>query len=159
MGSGLFPEYDENTIYFSRVDVDEVFGSYSEHGFTLEDKHWPSVEHYYQAMKFSDESYQDKIRQAAHPKTARKLGRSRFKKIRKDWATVKSVYMSRALYTKCRSYPEITEKLLQTSEEKLVESSAYDYYWGCGRDRRGTNMYGQVLMKVRAKLREEAAAQ
>jgi predicted NAD-dependent protein-ADP-ribosyltransferase YbiA (DUF1768 family) len=37
----------------------------------------------------------------------------------------------------------------------LVESSNYDYFWGCGRDRRGENMYGKVLMNVREKLREE----
>lgn len=68
---------------------------------------------------------------------------------------MKVVFLTRALYTKCRTYPEISDKLLQTKQQKLVENSLYDYYWGCGRDRRGENMYGQVLMNVRNKLAEE----
>ena len=31
----------------------------------------------------------------------------------------------------------------------------YDCYWGCGRDTRGLNTYGKVLMNVRARLRKE----
>ena len=118
-----------------------------------------SVEHYYQAMKFEDESYQEKIRQADHPKQARKLGRNRFKKLRQDWAKVKPVIMTRAVYTQCRTHPELSEKLLATDNQRLVESSAYDYYWGCGRDRRGNNMYGKVLMNVRGKLKKEQQAE
>lgn len=155
MSEGLFSNPDQNTLYFSRTDVNEIFGAWSKHPFVLEEKEWPSVEHYFQAMKFNDIDYQEKIRQASHPKQARKLGRSRFKRIRKDWKKVKVVFLTRALYTKCRTYPEISDKLLQTKQQKLVENSLYDYYWGCGRDRRGENMYGQVLMNVRNKLAEE----
>lgn len=155
MRNGLFPEEDLNSYYFSRADVNEDFGTFSKHGFFLEDKEWPSVEHYYQAMKFSAKQDQEKIRQATHPKQARKWGRSRLRKLRKDWSKVKVVYMTRAVYTKCKTHPEIAEKLLATGDTKLVENSQYDYFWGCGRDRRARNQYGKVLMSVRAKLREE----
>ena len=37
----------------------------------------------------------------------------------------------------------------------IVESSLYDHYWGCGRDQRGHNYYGKMLMDVRDKLRAE----
>ena len=158
MAGGIFPEYDEHSLYFSRSDAGEVFGTFSQHSFQLEDKQWPSVEHYFQAMKFTDQADQEKVRQASHPKQARKMGRSRFKKIRKDWPKVKTLYMTRAIYTKCRAYPEIAAKLLATDDEKLVENSQYDYFWGCGRDRRGENHYGRVLMNVRDKLREEAVS-
>ena len=153
---GLFPPDDENSLYLSRADVLEDLGTFSKHAFQLEDKVWPSVEHYYQAMKFDSEQQQEKVRLAEHPKQARKLGRSRFKRIRKDWRKVKVVYMTRAVYTKCRTYPEIAEKLLATGDQKLVENSQYDYFWGCGRDRRGDNHYGVVLMNVRKKLLEES---
>jgi len=65
------------------------------------------------------------------------------------------VIMTRALYTKCRTHPEVAERLLSTGEARLVENSQYDYFWGCGRDHRGHNTYGQVLMDVRSRLREE----
>jgi ribA/ribD-fused uncharacterized protein len=70
---------------------------------------------------------------------------------------VKELYMTRAVYTKCRTHPEVSEALLATAELPIMEASQYDYYWGCGRDGRGHNTYGKVLMKVREKLRGEAA--
>ena len=154
---GLFPPDDENAIYLSRANVMEDLGTFSKHSFQLEDKIWPSVEHYYQAMKFENDAQQEKVRLADNPKQARKLGRTRFKRIRKDWRKVKVVYMTRAVYTKCKTYPEIAEKLVATDGQKLVENSQYDYFWGCGRDRRGENHYGVVLMNVRKKLIEEAS--
>lgn len=158
MAGGLFSEEDVDAIYFSRTDRDQNLGAWSDHPFVLEDKEWPTVEHYYQAMKFEDAAYQEKIRRAETPKQARKLGRRRFKKLRADWHKVKVVYMTRALYTKCKTYSNVARELLDTQNLKLVENNNYDYYWGCGRDRRGTNMYGQLLMNVRSKLREEGVA-
>ncbi len=159
MSNGLFPDLDVLNHYFSRSDVNEVFGSFSRHSFELEGREWPSVEHYYQAMKFESEAEREKIRLAPHPKKARRMGRSRLRSIRKDWKQVKRVYMTRALWTKCKTYPEIAQKLLATGDLVLLESSQYDYYWGCGRDRRGNNYFGKALMGVRQKLREEAATQ
>lgn len=157
MAKELFPSEDTNAIYFSRTDFEEVFGTYSNHPFHLEEREWPTVEHYFQAMKFEKPEQQEKIRSAGTPKQARKFGRSRFARIRKDWKKVKVVFMTRAVYTKCRAHPEIADKLLATGESRLVENSLYDYYWGCGRDRRGENKYGEVLTNVRKKLKEELA--
>ena len=106
-------------------------------------------------MKYAEPEKQEKIRNAESPGKARQLGRKRFNNLRKDWKQVKEVVMTRAVYTKCRTYPHIAEELLDTNDTKLIENSQYDYYWGCGRDRRGTNTYGKVLMKVRTKLLDE----
>ncbi len=138
--------------------MNDPLSTYSRHGFELEGRFWPSVEHYFQGMKFEDPADQDRVRLAPHPAKARKLGRSRFRKLRKDWSKLRRVIMTRAVYTKCRTHPEVAERLLGTGELRLIERSQYDYYWGCGRDRRGHNTYGQVLMDVRSKLREELAA-
>lgn len=153
---GLFPEEDDNTIYFSRSDANDDFSSTSLHSFFLDEKTWPSVEHYYQANKFSDATYQEKIRLSPTPEQAKKLGGTRFKRRRKDWKKIKTTIMTRALYTKCRTYSHIAENLLASQNKKLVENSQYDYFWGCGRDRRGENHYGKILMNIRHKLSEEA---
>jgi ribA/ribD-fused uncharacterized protein len=151
-----FPPIDDTALFLSRSDPNESLGSFSMYGFELEGVEWPSVEHYFQAMKFVDDVYQEKIRQAPHPQKARKLGRRRLKKIRSDWSQVKDVIMTRGVYTRCRTYPNLAQQLLATGDRQLVENSQYDYYWGCGRDRRGNNAYGKVLMSVRSKLLEES---
>ena len=155
MTESLFPNKDDNAMYFSRADESELLGTFSEHSFILEDKEWPSAEHYFQAMKFESSAAQEKIRLAQTAKHARKLGRSRFNRLRKDWAQVKKVYMTRALYTKCRAHEAVAQALLATENLRLVENSQYDYFWGCGRDRRGENNYGEVLMNIREKLKED----
>jgi ribA/ribD-fused uncharacterized protein len=146
----------EDAVYLSRSDVNEPLSSFSRHGFELDGHFWPSVEHYFHGMKLENPNEQEKVRLAEHPEKARKIGRSRFRKIRRDWSKVRRVIMTRAVYTKCRTHPEVAERLLATEDIKLVENSQYDYFWGCGRDLRGHNTYGQVLMDVRDKLREES---
>ncbi len=148
-------EPEDNYIFLSRTDVDEMLSSFSRYGFDLEGVHWPSAEHYFQGMKFDDASEREKVRLAEHPRKARRLGRRRRIGIRRDWSQIRRVIMTRAVYTKCRTHPEVAQRLLDTGDKTLVESSQYDYFWGCGRDRRGQNVYGAVLMDVRKKLREE----
>ena len=155
----LFPPADQNFYRLSREDVNHPLSSFSKHDFFLDDKQWPSVEHYFQAARFVDENYKEKIRQAEHPRIAQKLGKTRFKKTRGDWAKVQDIVMTRAVYIKCRSHPEVAQTLLETDDQKILETSAFDYYWGCGRDGRGKNAYGKVLMNVRDKLRQEAEPQ
>lgn len=152
-------ESTDNTVFVSRTDANEVLSTYSRHGFDLEGVHWPSVEHYFQAMKFEDPGEREKVRLADHPKRARRLGRRRFVRIRRDWSKVRRVVMTRAIYTKCRTHPDVAQRLLDTDDRPLVETTQYDYFWGFGRDRRGSNVYGAVLMDVRKKLQDEMEGQ
>ena len=156
----LFPDQDENTLYLRRSDPEELLGSFSSHPFKLEGQEWPTVEHYFQAMKFieTEPDYAKKIALSKDAKQASKLGRKKKSKLRKDWSKVRTIVMTRALYTKCHAYPIVKEALLATNDQRLLENNQYDYFWGCGRDRRGENAYGKVLMDVRRKLLEEDRA-
>ena len=151
----LFKQLDEDSILLSRIDPNQELGSCSKHGFHLDDAQWPSVEHYYQAMKYKSPDFRDRIRNTHHPKEARKLGNSWLRKKRPDWKRARKVVMTRAVYIKCRTHPEVAKLLLETGDRQLVNNGEYDYFWGCGRDGRGHNTYGKVLMSVRSKLREE----
>lgn len=142
-------------LTLSRFDVQQPLASYSKHTIELDGAEWPSVEHYYQAMKFEESEYRDAIRNATHPADATKLGKSKKHGRRKDWDKVKVTYMTRATYIKCRTHPEVAAALLASGEKTIVETSQYDYFWGCGRDMRGNNAFGKMLMGVREKLREE----
>jgi len=151
----FFPDTSQESLYLSMNDKEELLSRNSDHAIKLEDKQWPTVEHYFQAMQFESSDYQEKIRNAISAEQAIKLGKTWFKRKRKDLNQVRTILMTRALYIKCRTYPEVTERLLETEELRLVENSQFDYYWGCGRDHRGENHYGEVLMNVREKLLSE----
>ncbi len=155
--SGLFAEEDQNTHYFSRSDPEEVLGTFVALSFELDNHNWPTVEHYYQAMKFDAPDIQAKIRACATPEKARKMGRSRFRKRRSNWRQLKTTIMTRAIYTRAKTHAHMASTLEQSEDQRLVENSNYDYFWGCGRDRRGNNHYGNILMNVREKLRKEQA--
>ncbi len=151
----LFNNTEQERFALSRIDPTNPLAAYSKHSFELDGEQWPSVEHYYQAMKFEEGEYRDSIRNATHPADAAKLGKSKKHGRRKDWDKVKVTYMTRATYIKCRTHPEVAAALLASGEKPIVETSQYDYFWGCGRDMRGNNAFGKMLMAVREKLREE----
>ncbi len=144
-----------NSYYLSRSDVNHPLSSYSRYAFELDGCEWPSVEHYYQGMKFEQDALREAVRLADHPEKAKKLGKTNKRMVRKDWPQIRQVMMTRAVYIKCRTHAEVAAALLATGEQHIVESSQYDYYWGCGRDGRGNNTYGKLLMAVRDKLKQE----
>lgn len=153
----MFSSKNTEKHYLARTDVDNPLSAYSRYGFELDEAEWPSVEHYYQGMKFDDMDTRELIRAADHPANAAKLAKANKKKIRKDWKQVREVMMTRAVYIKCRTHASVAELLLATGDTQIVETTMYDYYWGCGRDGRGHNTFGKVLMAVRDKLIEESA--
>ena len=151
----MFSSSNVNRYYVSRDDVHHPLSAWSKFGFELDGVEWPSVEHYYQAMKFEPGELRESIRSADHPGEASKLAKANRKRVRKDWSKVREVMMTRAVYTKCRAHQAVTDALLATGDQEIVENSMFDYFWGCGRDGRGNNAFGKVLMAVRDKLREE----
>lgn len=153
------PQPEKEMLTIKRNDATNPLASYSKHSFELDGYEWPSVEHYYQAMKYGEAAYAEKIRNAPRPEDAAKLGKSRWHKKRKDWDAVKVTVMTRGTYIKCRTYPEISEMLLNTGDIDIKDNSQYDYFWGIGRDQRGHNAFGQMLMDIRDKLREEQGAE
>ena len=151
----MFFSDSSNRYYLSRSDVSHPLSSYSRFGFELDGAEWPSVEHYYQAMKFEQAELREAVRSVDHPEKAKKLAEASKAQLRKDWPQVREVMMTRAVYIKCRTHEEVAAALLATGDQQIVESSQYDYYWGCGRDGRGHNAFGKVLMAVRDKLKQE----
>ena len=138
----------------SRSDANHPLSSYSKTGFELDGAVWPSVEHYYQGMKFEGD-LREQIRTADHPEAARKLASDNKPMLRRDWPKIREVIMTRAVYIKCRTHESVATALLASGDLEIVETSQYDYYWGCGRDGRGRNAFGKVLMAVREKLQQE----
>lgn len=124
---------------------------------TLDGKIWPSVEHYFQAMKFpSDPAYQEQIRVAKNSNAAKTLGVSKEKPIRQDWDTIREDVMKKAIAAKFEQNPALKKMLLDTQNRPLIDANTTDSYWGYGRNKKGKNRLGALLMELRTKLRDSA---
>ena len=142
----------ENALSFSRFDSDHFLSPQSMHGFELEDKHWASAEHYYQCAKYSTAPYAAKIEAAPSAQQAYRLGNVWWRRRRADFKAVRKTLMTRALYSKTIQNAEVQQALLATGEQWIIENSAYEHYWGIGRDQRGDNYLGVIWMDIRRKL-------
>ena len=147
----------EDIYFYSTKPEHREFSNFHEASFTLDDKEWPTVEHYFQAAKFqANPEYQEKIRRAASPAAAKKLGASKAVPIRSNWDTFRIEVMRKAVEAKFSQNEDLKEKLLETGNRNLVEASPTDTFWGIGKSKKGQNMLGKLLMELRGKLSAES---
>ena len=147
-------------IYFygSKEQPYGCFSNFSAHGFELDGLWWPTSEHYFQAQKFAGTPQVEEVRRVQSPKQAAMRGRSRARPLRADWEQVKDDVMRRGVLRKFETHADLRAILLGTGDEQIVENAPGDYYWGCGADGSGKNMLGQILIEVRAILRERESS-
>lgn len=119
---------------------------------------YPTVEHYFQAMKTLDKTQRFNIAIQPTPGKAKREGRR--VQLRSDWEQVKEQVMYEALIKKF-SDPLLRKLLLDTGDEYLEEGTTWhDNEWGvchclkC-QDIVGKNKLGKLLMRVRMELMEE----
>ena len=140
-------------IYFyTKNDEFGAFSNFSNHGIEVDGLWYPTVEHYFQSMKFNDPDYRERIRQAPTAKGAAELGRSRNFPLREDWEQIKDSVMSEAVLAKFQTHDSLRNLLISTGTEEIIENAPGDYYWGCGKDGSGQNKLGQILQDVRRRL-------
>ncbi|KXX67044.1 NADAR family protein [Flammeovirga sp. SJP92] len=130
------------------------FSNFALFSVKIKGKLWSTSEHYFQAQKFEDKAYQEKIRKSASPMKAAELGRSRKVRIKKNWDNMKDNVMYEAVLEKFSQHYELKELLLSTNDALLIEHTENDAYWGDAGDGSGKNRLGKILMKVREKLRQ-----
>ena len=138
--------------FYSTLDEFGEFSNFAYFPIKLDGKLWHTTEHYFQAQKFADEHYQEKIRAEKSPMLAARLGRDRKQKLRKDWQSVKNNVMKKALMAKFSQHDDLKILLLSTGEAKLIEHTENDAYWGDGGDGKGKNYLGILLMQVREEI-------
>ena len=120
---------------------------------------WPTVEHWYQAGKTRDPASAERIRLAATPQAALRLGRAA--PCRADWNDAKLARMAEGLLLRFAPQRPDTARLLATDRRPLRHATPWgargDPYWGVGRDGAGANRLGRMLESVRAARRDGAA--
>ncbi len=123
---------------------------------------YPSVEHFYVAMKCNNDQMIDgvfytigdfrenvaKLKEAAF---AKKLGQKI--RVRKDWSEKKFQFMEYGLREKFKD-PDLRDKLVGTGNIEIIENNVWhDIEWGqCSCDKcknKGRNLLGKLLMRLR----------
>jgi hypothetical protein len=116
---------------------------------------WPTVEHYYQAMKFPvDPAWQEEIRLAPSTTKAKQMGADAAHPARGDWGQIKDAVMKTALLAKFQQNPPLLATLQSTGDRPLVDLSTGDPYWSAGPKGRGRNRLGTLLAEVRTALKD-----
>lgn len=140
-----------STVYFyAQTDPYSEFSNFAPFGVERDGMWWATVEHYFQAQKFHDAAYREKIRRCSRAKQAKALGMTRDVKLRSDWDEIKDGIMLEAVRTKFATHAKPRDLLRSTGKRLIVENAPMDAYWGCGPDGQGLNRLGEILMQVRA---------
>lgn len=117
---------------------------------------FPTVEHYYQAMKFdaADPRFA-KILSLQNPDEARLLTKTAEYKInrRKDFEQNKFKIMEEALRAKFAQNSDAAALLKQTGNAVLIKSCPVCYQCGFG-EGSGQNRIGKILMEIREELQK-----
>jgi len=115
---------------------------------------YPTVEHFFQAMKTKDVHVRKLISAAETPAIAKKMGKT--VDIREDWEDIKQNVMRLGLEKKFE-IPELREKLIETGSTYLQEGNSWsDFTWGvCLKTGRGKNLLGKLLMETRSRIMED----
>jgi ribA/ribD-fused uncharacterized protein len=143
--------------FFSQSETHREFSNFAPFAIDLDGTWWPTVEHYYQAQKFTDPALQQSIRQAAQPIIAKTLADANKSAIRTDWDAIKDAVMYRAVRRKFELHPALKAMLLATGDEDIAEANPADSYWGVGGDGNGLNKLGHIMVRIRAELHTEAS--
>ena len=116
---------------------------------TVEDKVYPTVEHFYQSKKASNSKDAELIRTAKTPGLAKKLGRQI--KLRSGWEAMKVNVMLVGLTLKFED-PTLRAMLMRTHPHSLIEGNDWgDEIWGMDNtSQTGQNLLGILLMLIRA---------
>ena len=141
--------------FYNRGEPYYEFTNFYEVIVIIDEKHWSTTEHYFQAQKFVGTPLVETIRMLSRPREAFDLSRNpRYSHWRRsDWETVKEDVMYKALQAKFTQNEKLRKLLVETGNRQLIEHSPYDSYWGDGGDGTGKNRLGVLLMRLRDEMK------
>jgi len=117
---------------------------------------YPTAEHAFQAHKSIFAEDRNRIARCPTPAEAKKMGSAL--PLRADWSAIRYSVMERVVMAKFSQNSDLADQLLQTGNARLVEGNTWgDTLWGVYKGR-GYNWLGEILMRVRDKLRSKAKA-
>lgn len=130
-----------------------LLSNFSAHQVEFAGKLYPTVEHAYQAAKFSDEAIAEQVRLAKSPALAKAAAYQFKDQWRPDWHEIKVEVMTRIVSAKLKQHEEVRQALKKTGTAEIKENSPVDYFWGIGKDGSGQNQMGKIWMRLRDEIK------
>jgi ribA/ribD-fused uncharacterized protein len=143
-----------NTIHFYRSNGPYGFMSNLYlRDIKVNEKIFPSVEHAYQFAKFRDPIIAEWCMTAPKPHLISIVAHGLFAwDIVENWTGIKIDRMKVCLEAKYIQHPDLAQLLKQTGTAILMEASKSDSFWGIGKNGKGQNQLGKMLMEIRKKI-------
>lgn len=158
------PVVSSNAIYFYHSNQPYYeFTNFYPAPFWVDNVHYQTSEHYYQAQKFRLCSLSGCKAQAdavANQIQASSTARDAFDIAQRNKSLLdmnklnqqRDQIMHIGVFSKFNQNPKLRSSLLSTGKAKLIENSPIDNYWGIGANGNGQNKLGEILMNVRSQL-------
>lgn len=150
------PAIPADAIRFnSRTPKWDWLSNFSPHPVNYNGIRYPTAEHAYQAQKFDDEARRRLIANLKLPRDA-KAAAPHDDELPDQWYLLDRDRVMREVLTVKFSDGLLRRRLLGTGTTALVHLAPWDDYWGTGKDERGGNRMGVILMELRERLRHES---
>nr|QBK86322.1 MAG: NADAR domain protein [Marseillevirus LCMAC102] len=160
----------QKIIKFSNPKDDRTgfLSNASNYGFILDDKRWPTVEHFIHAKKFDGTQYEEEIRVAPTVHQAKRMATFRYlilfdkatdkilkRKIygnpsrqeiyyiREDWNAVESIFLEQAIREKIMQNRRLQQRLLDTHDATLIDEN--------------NPLTGKILERIRTNLKKKVS--
>ena len=130
----------------------ELLSNYSMSELKIDKENWPSVEHYYQAKKYTDQKDVFAIKSAPSAAEAKKIAWGLSHTTPKYWSETKLLIMKNALEAKFAKNTHNRNVLIGTWPLPIIEANLEDPEWGVGFYGLGKNLFGKLLTSLRDEL-------
>jgi len=130
------------------------FSNWSAHRIEIWGKTFATIEHAYQYKKFieTDVAWAERIREAASPIEAKRLGWLRKIDVL-QWDSKRLAIMRDLLMAKTAQHAEVRKALIMSQSRVIIENDdQQDTFWGVGASYTGQNNLGKIWMDLRRKL-------
>ena len=135
------------------------FSAFSPHAIEYEGVIYPTVEHAYHCLRYSDPKVVKEILDARSPEIAWRLSQGHKATRSPEYLdeNKKLALMSKLMRAKLQQHEDVRRALVETGEipiiKRIVAGPPGDGFWDIGDDGRGENHVGKIWMILRAELK------
>lgn len=137
--------------FWRTTDEFGCLSNFSDHSFVVNKVLYHRGEHYYQSKKTTDPKIRKDIIDEPNPKKCKDIANSC--DLIPIWEEIKFSVMLETLYYKVTQNRDVYQKLMETGDEEIIETSPIDPIWGWGEDKKGQNLLGKAWVIIREKIK------